>query len=371
MASNELSSLFNTLLGSMPNINMWPDDFEFVFGDLTVPEDMPGFYVYSEQFKSPAITKSSQKFCFVSEMKEIQSGEYIGGDIYVVEVGYRFAPFRTEWEAKRWFNIHIVFDDKGNLINGLSTLKMYEKGELFSSDNAPPLPELPEPLGNAVDIAKWGIDFLKWILEFEPNDWGGLGIALGQIAELMGLVITTADSVLIGKTNKDLVVQNTMAIFDTISRDQGYEPGKYGICKVVEWKKDNEARIYQPRVIAGAASWTILLKVDIPRSALKTDDHLIVSITGRYSHGEHGLEIIGVMSSWKFADESPEEGDSEFPKIDNPKFDKDCFDEWVMHIGTNFSSPEIQDFVNWFASDWLRPWIIEVRDLELKQPNVD
>lgn len=372
MDVQKLQETFNKLLESNVGVTRWNSNRPFTFDGKNIPSQLPGFETFSDQFQSNAFG-DLPRFCYTSEILIREIGEYFTASTYVIEVVSVIIPnYGIIYSPIRWFNIEMAFNPKGDIIPDLSTLKMYEKGTEVTNIEAPPLPPLPGPLGTAIDIAKWGIEFSTWIAKYLPNDWGGLGLAVSEIAEMIAYEISTADFILDGEANLDIIMAYSFSIFTMLAL-QDYKPdGVHGLCKIVKWRGDEEARIYQPRIICGAASWTLLLKVDRMRSWAYNDDHLIVSITGDY-HSTSGKDekehIIGVMSSWKFVDADPEEGEFDIAESEEKI---GCFDEWQLKIGAQFGKQTPVDFIDWYAKNYLRKWMDEINSLELHDPkNVD
>ncbi len=355
-----MKKLFNKILESTYGITEWNPGNLFVFEGKEVPKDMNGFETLSDQFQSDA---SLQQKCFTSNIEVSTAGKLFTVSTYVIQVKwYELMAGYAVYRPVRWFSINIVFDEETNIIPKSSTIKMYEDGKEVE-DMKIPLPPLPGVLGNAIEIASWGAEFIEWIKEYLPDDWGALGLAVSEIAEIISMAISTADSILDGETNLELLIENSLLMSTTLSTTYNFEPdGAHGYCYIDKWnEKGEDARIYQPRIIAGAASWTMLLKTDRMRSWVYNDDHLILSITGDYKGN-----ILGVMASWKFVDEDPEEG--EFSKSTEEE-GQNCLDVWQAEVRNYLGSPVPKEFTQWYVETVLRPWLDTIYSLGIKEPD--
>lgn len=358
MDYDRLREVFNSILESTVGVSKWNPNDKFVFEGKNIPEDINGFETFSDQFQSKA---SMPRKCFTSEIVINPSGKLFTVSCFVIELENRSYPL-LGWFPIRWFNINIVFDADTNVMPESCSIKMYEDGK-EDEDFKIPIPPLPGVLGNAVELASWGVEFIEWIKKYLPDDWGALGLAVSEIAQMINMAIISADSVIDGKTNLMIMESDTLAMWSALTFSQDFKPdGIHGYCKIVPWnKKGDEARIYQPRVLAEAASWTMLLKTDRMRSWVYNDDHLIISISGDYSGN-----IIGVLSSWKFVDENPEEG--EFSKSSTEE-GQSCLDLWQAEVRNYLGSPIPKEFVQWYLENYLRPWKDLIYSLKIKEPD--
>jgi hypothetical protein len=357
----DLATAFDNLLLAMLDTGPYPPSLEFELGDVKVPEQLRGWLVFSTQFQNPGPTLVGSTYCFVSRLQVTSTSEYTVASCFVVEVEYRFRPFQDAWVPTRWFLVSVAFDATGEIVPALSVVKLFEDGEEQSDFAAPPLPQLPGPLGNAVDIASWGIELGQWISEVLPDDWGALGLVLSQVADVVLQATASADAAADGEVDLATILQTTTGLQAVLSATGtfSYESG-HGYCLTTSWEgatASGEARVYRPTVDAGAASVTIITKVDRKRNLFVDDDHLVVSITIDYDG-----HVIGVMSAWKFVDASPEEGEL---AVADGTDNVGCYAAWQIQIGQQFGTPLPTEFTRWFTENWLDKWVAAVDSASL------
>ncbi len=356
-----LSRAFYLLLERTPWIYAWPKERPFEIGGMKVPSELPGLDMYSFQFKTPSAF-DNPRFCYVSQLQINGLDKYTAATSYVAEVEPGYFSFKVE----RYFQIYMVFDDAGNLVPEYSNITMFEGDEPFSVEDAPPMPPVPGPVGTALDIVNWGMQLGAWISKYLPEDWGALGLALAQIAELIALNLATSEEIAKGQSDFDLVLQNTSTLNAMIQKEQQWQNTKYGICVEKTWQDDDKARVYMPLVMADSASWTMICKVDRIRGAVYDDDHLVVALTIDYDVEGTGGKVIGVESAWKFADCDPEDGEI---AVDSSDPNIDCFEAWYLQCLNQLGAQLPKDFVSWFSKTWLQPLIDNSIALNLKEPD--
>ncbi len=347
-APQALSALFQQLITSYWDVSRFTDA-PFILAGLPVPSTLGGNRFYVEQFQNPGLI-GQEGSCFVSDLVVRETDGFYTVTSYVAEIDYvpKTIFGDATYRVPRYFQIYIVFTKAGEIDPDTSIVQLFEDNEQILSDQAPPLPPVPGPVGTVLEIGKWAMQFSDWLDTVLPDDWGALGLVLSPVAELVSQTIASVDDILDGDATLEGILLSTDKVLKATQGEYHYEQ-RFGYCVRVPWNSEGEeARVFRPMVSVGAASWTLICKVDRVRS-LVNDDHVVISVTI-----DSKQNVVSVMSAWKFVSANPEEGEyNEYSETDS----FDCFDHWLAGIGSKFGSGLANDFTYWFVDKYVKPWI--------------